>query len=156
MKAFQFRLQAVLTLREQAEQTAQQSCARAQAAVAAAAARVSVAEEAIAASDESRRAQLAAGARADEIEQWRAFGTLLGERRAVRARELAEALQRAEGSWRLLVIATQRREALERLRRRQRLIHTCQTARVEQKILDELAGRGSMLTEAWREAAANG
>jgi len=155
MKAFQFRLQAVLTLREQAEQAAQQSCARAQAAVTAAAARVSVAEEAIAASDESRRAQLAAGARADEIEQWRAFGALLGERRAALARELAEVIQRAEGAWRLLVIATQRREALERLRRRQRLLHSSQAAREEQKMLDEMSGRGPRLTEAWRESAVN-
>ena len=155
MKAFQFRLQAVLTLREQAEQTAQQNCARAHAAVASASARVSMAEEAIVASDQSRRAQLAAGARADEIEQWRAFGVLLGERRIAVARELAEAHQQAAEAWRLLIIATQRREGLERLRRQQRLIHTCQAARLEQKLLDELAGRGPMLAEAGREAVAN-
>jgi len=145
----------VLTLREQAEQTAQQNCARAHAAVASAAARVRMAEEAIVASDEARRAQLAAGARADEIEQWRAFGVRLGERRTVVARELAEAQQQAAEAWRLLIIATQRREGLERLRRQQRLIHTGQAARLEQKLLDELAGRGPILAEAGREAATN-
>ncbi len=155
MKGFQFRLQAVLTLREQAEQNAQQNCARAYAVVAAAAACARLAEEAMAASDESRRAQLAAGARADQIEQWRAFGVRLGEQQAARARELAEARGRAEETWRLLLIATQRREALERLRRRQRLLHTSQAAREEQKVLDEMSGRGPRLAEAWRESAAN-
>ena len=155
MKGFQFRLQAVLTLREQAEQSAQQSCAHAYAAVAAAAARARLADEAMAASDESRRAQLAAGARADQIEQWRAFGVRLGEQRTARSRELAEARKRAEEAWSLLVIATQRREALERLRRRQRLLHSSQAAREEQKMLDEMSGRGPRLTEAWRESAVN-
>ena len=155
MKAFQFRLQAVLTLREQAEQAAQQSCARAYAAVEAASARVRAADEAIAVSDESRRAQLAAGARADQVEQLRAFGVLLGERRAGRLRELTEARQRAKEASSLLVTATQRREALERLRRGQRSVHTYQAARTEQKILDELAGHGRMLAATWREAAAN-
>ena len=154
MKAFQFRLQAVLTLREQAEKAAQQSCARAYTAVAAAAERVRVAEEAIAACDESRRALLAAGARADQFEQLRAFGVLLGERRSGRVLELAEARRRAEEARRLLVIATQRREALERLCSRQRTVQIYQAARVEQKTLDELAGRGPRLAEAWREAAA--
>lgn len=155
MKAFQFRLQAVLTLREQAEQAAQQSCARAYAAVATAAARVRVAEEASAASDESRRAQLATGTRADQLEQLRIFGVLLDERRAGRVRELTETRLRAEEAWSLLVNATQRRETLERLRRRQRSSHTYQAERAEQKNLDELAGRGRMLAEAGREAPAN-
>ena len=153
MKGFQFRLQAVLTLREQDEQVAQQNCARAYAAVAAASARLRGAEEAIATLDESRRAQLAASTRADLIEHLRAFGVLLEERRAGQVLELEEARRRAEEAWRLLIIATQRREALERLRRRQRIVHVAQAARVEQKILDELAGRGSRLADAWREAA---
>jgi len=111
------------------------------------------AEEAIATLDESRRAQLAAGTRADHIAHLRAFGVLLEERRAGQVLELDEARRTAEEAWRLLVIATQRREALERLRRRQRIVHVAQAARVEQKILDELAGRGSKLADAWREAA---
>jgi len=155
MKAFQFRLQAVLTLREQAEQAAQESCARAYAAVEAASARVRAADEAIAASDELRRTQLTASTRADQVEQLRAFGVLLGERRAGRLRELAEARQRAKEASILLVIATQRREALERLRRGQRSAHTYQAARAEQRDLDELAGHGRTLAATGREAAAN-
>jgi flagellar export protein FliJ len=155
MKAFQFRLQAVLTLREQAEQAAQQSCALAYAAVGAASARLRAADEAIVVSDESRRAQLSAGARADQIEQLRVFSVLLGERRAGRIRELNEAQQRAREAWSLLVTATQRREALERLRLGQRSVHTYQAARAEQKLLDELAGHSRPLAATWRETGAN-
>ena len=155
MKAFQFRLQAVLTLREHAEEAAQQSCARAYAAVEAASARLRVVDEAIAASDESCRAQLAACIRAGQIEQLRSFGVLLRERRAGRVRELAVARRRAEECWSLLLVATQRREALESLHRRQKAVHAHQTACAEQKLLDELAGHGRMLAQAWREAAAD-
>lgn len=155
MKAFQFRLQAVLALREQAEQVAQQSCARAYAAVADAAARARAADEAVAASDESRRAQLAAGACAEPIEQLRAFGVRLSERRVGRVRELTDARVRADEACRLLVIATQRRETLERLRHQQRSVHSYQAARAEQKILDEVAGHGRTLADAWHDPAAN-
>jgi flagellar protein FliJ len=155
MKAFQFRLQAVLTLREQAEQSAQQSCARAYAAVEMASVRVRETDEAIATSDESRRAQLAAGTRAGQVAQLRAFAVLLAERRGRQIRELNQARLRAEDARRQLVTATQRRESLERLRCGQKRLHTYQAARAEQKTLDELAGRGRMLAAAWREADAN-
>ena len=79
----------------------------------------------------------------------------MGELRVGRVRELNEARQRAEQAWGLLVTATQRREALERLRRRQLSIHLCQATRTEQKILDELAGRSPGLAEAGREMAEN-
>lgn len=151
MKAFHFRLQAVLTLRAQAEQAAQQSCARAYAVVTTTAERLRVADTAIAASDERRRTQLTAGAAANHVEHLRVFGVLLGERRTQRMRELAEARSRAEEACRLLVVATQGREALERLRHRQLTQHNYQTAQSEQKILDELSAQKRPLLEAWRE-----
>lgn len=155
MKAFQFRLQAVLTLREQAEQAAQQSCALAYAAVSTAATRVQVVEAAIAASDESRRVQLTAGTRADQLEQLRTFAVLLAEQQIGRMRELTKARLEAEAAWSFLLLATQRREALERLRQRQQSLHAHEAARTEQKNLDELAGHGRTLAEAWRETAVN-
>lgn len=81
MKAFCFRLQSVLTLRGRAEQAAQQRCAQAFAAVERAAARLHSADSAIATSDEMRRTQLVAGARADRVEQLRVHSVLLHERR---------------------------------------------------------------------------
>jgi len=152
MKAFRFPLQAVLTLREQAEQTAQQQCAAAYAVVRAAATRLRIVNAAIAASEDARRAQFAAGTTADQVEQSRRYAVLLDEHRARLGHELAEACRHAEEAWQQLVAATQRREALERLRGRQRRLHDYQSARAEQKLLDELAGRGPTLAETWRGA----
>ena len=155
MKQFLFRLQAVLMLREQAEQTAKLRCARAYAVVNEAATRLRLAEEAMTASHESRRNQLVAGARAEHIEQLRAFGARLSERQISRMHELSEARLRAEDATRLLVLATQERESLERLRRRQQSQHTYRAACAEQKDLDELAGHGQTFAETWRETVAN-
>lgn len=153
MKAFRFPLQAVLTLREQDEQTAQQRCAAAYAAVKAAAASLRAVDAAIAAAEDSRRCQLVAGTTGDRLEQARRYTTLLSERRSRLGHELAEACRLAEEAWRQLIAATQRREALERLRGRQRRLHDYHAARAEQKLLDEIAGRGPSLAEAWRETA---
>jgi flagellar export protein FliJ len=155
MKAFRFRLQAVLTLREQAEHEAQQLCARAYAAVESAEARLRSADAAITAADDLRRTHLASGTRASQLEQLRIYAVLLHERRVLVARELTEARRRAEEARRQLLAATQRREALERLRLRQRRTHDYQAARAEQKLLDELAGQGPTLAEVWRQAFTN-
>lgn len=151
MKAFRFRLQAVLTLREQAERSAQQRCAQAFAAVQLATARLHSADTAIAAADESRRAELAAGMRADRLEQSRAYACLLQDRRVRMVKELTETQHQAEAARQQLLLASQRREALERLRNRQRRLSDYQAARADQKLLDEMSGRGSILTETWRD-----
>jgi len=151
MKSFQFRLQAVLTVREQAEQSAQQRCARAYETVEAAAGRLRSAEAAIVAVDELRGRELAAGARADRIEQLRNYTVLLHERRTVLVRELTEARRQAEAAQRQLLFATRQRETLERLRQRQRRKHDYAAAQTEQKILDDLAGRPAILLDTWRD-----
>jgi len=152
MKAFRFRLQAVLTLREQAEQAAEQRCARAYAAVENAAARVQSVQAEIDATEQAHRAQLAAGPRAGQLEQLRLYSGLLDQRRRQLARELAEARRRADEAQRQLLLATQQREALEHLRGRQRRAQDYQSARAEQQTLDELVGRGPALSGAWKTA----
>jgi flagellar export protein FliJ len=154
MKAFRFRLQAVLTLREQVEQAAEQRCARSYAAVEGAAARVRSAEAEIDAAEQAHRAQLAAGPRASQLEQLRLYAGLLHERRRQLARELAEARRRADEARRQLLLATQQREALERLRGRQQRAHDYQSTRAEQQILDELVGRGPSLSTTWKTSTA--
>jgi flagellar export protein FliJ len=154
MKAFRFRLQAVLTLREQTEQVAQQRCARAYAAVEIAAARVRSAEAEIDATDQAHRAQMAAGPRAGQLDQLRLYVSLLHERRRQLARELVEGRRQAAEAARQLLLATQQREGLERLRGRQRRVYDYQTVRAEQQTLDELVGRGPALSGAWKTSAA--
>lgn len=140
MRAFRFRLEAVLTLREQTEREAQQRCARAYTAVENAAGRVRAAEGEIDAAEQAHRARLAASPLAGQLEQLRLYQLFLQERRRQLARELAEARRQADEAGRQLVLATQQREALERLRGRQRRAHDYQTTRAEQRLLDELAG----------------
>ncbi len=152
MKAFHFRLQVVLTLREEAEQAAQRACARALMAMEQAATRLGSAEAAIAANDERRRSRLAAGLRADELEQSRRYSAVLEDRRSPRAREAARAQRLVEEARHKLLLASRRREILERLRERQRLLHDYQTARAEQKLLDELSNRPLILAGCRREA----
>jgi flagellar export protein FliJ len=155
MKAYRFRLQAVLTLREQLEQAAQQHCARAYAAVENAARRVRSTEAEIDAAEQAHRAQLANAPRASEIDQLRLYAGLLHERHRQFSCELAEARRRADEAWRQLLLATQRRETLERLQDRQRRVHDYQNARAEQQTLDELVGRGSALSGAWKASIAS-
>jgi flagellar FliJ protein len=146
MKAFHFRLQVVLTLREEAEQAARQLCARTLLALAQANARLLSAEAAIDANDQRRRARLAAGMRVQELEQSRLYGVLLEERRVQVARDAARAHQHVEEARRKLVLAARQRETIERLRDRQRRLHDYQAARAEQKLLDDLSKRGPVLS----------
>lgn len=141
MKAFRFRLEAVLTLREQAEQAAQQACARAYAAVEAAAAQVRAVGEAIAAAQQAHLLELANAPRADQIEHIRTYISHLQERQSLLERALAEARRRADAACRQLIVATQQREGLERVRLRQHRAHAYATARLEQSVLDECVGR---------------
>ena len=150
MKTFRFSLQAVLVLRERAEQVAQQRCAQAVAAVLDADRRLKSAQTTLAQAQQLCRARLAAGVSADEFEQLRRYTVVLEERRARRQQELSQLRQRAELARQQLLVATQRREALERLRDRQRRGHEYQVARAEQKMLDELAHRGAVLADMWR------
>jgi len=150
MKTFRFRLQAVLVLREQSEQAAQQRCAQAYAAVEDAARQVRSAEVEIDAAEQAHRVQLVNGPRASQLEQLRLYAGLLHDRRRQLSRELAEARRRADDARRQLLLATQQRETLERLQGRQRRIHDYQNARAEQHSLDELVGRGPALSGEWK------
>jgi flagellar FliJ protein len=145
MKAFRFRLQVVLTLRQEAEQAAQQLCARAFLALEQATDRLRSAEAAVAADDQRRRSRLAAGLRAAELEQSRLYSALLDERRTQMAREAARAQQQMEEARHKLRLATRQREILERLRDRQRRAYDYQAARSEQKLLDEFSRCAPML-----------
>ena len=156
MRAFQFRLQAVLTLREQAKQAAQRRCAQAYLVVESARVRLQSAEAAIVAADELRRARLVAGIRAGELQQMRDHAVLLNSRRMQLTRELTEAWKQAESARRELVIAAQRQEGLDRLRARQQQVFNYESARAEQKLLDEMCRHGPVLSQAGSSAPQGG
>jgi len=151
MRAFRFRLDAVLTLREQVERAAQQRYGLAVAQAENAAARTRSAEAEIVAADGLRAGRLAGGVPATELEHLRGYRLFLDGRLAQRIRELADARQRVEEARCLLVAATRQREALERLREHQRRLYNYESARADQKLLDEMSRCSPMLANAWRE-----
>lgn len=148
MKAFRFQLEAILKLREQAEQAAQQQCAKANAAVERAQARLQAADATLAAAHDLHREQLATGVQANQLLQLRAYITNLCESRIRLAREVAEAQAQLATATRQMIVATQRREVLERLRERKRREHEHHVAVFEQKMLDDFNGRGSETLQA--------
>ena len=154
MKAFRFRLEAVLTLREQVEQAAQRAYSRALQAAEAAILAKRAAESEIVQLDQLQASRLAERLPATELEHLRNYRGFLQERLALRHRELAEAQRRAEEARLVLVAARRQREALERLREHQRRVYDYEVARGEQKILDEMAHRSPTLAHAWQEGDA--
>lgn len=148
MRAYQFRLEAVLTLREQIEQAAQTQCARAYLAVEQAGARVHSVQLAIDAAEEVQRQQFSAQPRADQVKQLLLYLGSLRQKRLQLVRALAEARQSAEAAQRTLLAATQQREALQRLRNRQQRAHDYESARAEQRVLDDRPSRLPGLSQA--------
>lgn len=151
MRAFRFPLQAVLTLREQTEQTAQLRCAQAATAVESALARHRGAEAAFITAQEMLGAQLARGGAANQLDHLRLYSERLREHADALAAELTQARRLAEHARYQLTVATQQRESLERVRGQKRRRHDYRVAQAEQKVLDELAGRGPSLMQARRQ-----
>lgn len=141
MKRFEFKLQAVLTLRQRTEQLALESYSRAlQGRQAAADRLVEVGMEL----SEARRQwlnALADGCPAVRAVQMQAFCHALEARRkeCEHALHLAE-LELSQASQRLL-LARQQREAVERYQARQRAEYEQQLRIEERKLIDDLVGR---------------
>lgn len=141
MKSFRFPLEAVLTLREEREQTAQRNVARALAVVAAIQTSLGSLERELHGLGSELQRRLARGVPACELGQLGSYQVVLTERRTRLQQDLRvadEAVQQARAE---LVRATQDRQALENYRTRLRRAHDANQARAEQKLLDDLAGR---------------
>ena len=141
MKRFQFKLQAVLTLRQRAEQTALENYSRAIQARQTAAGRVAESEMQL---SEARRQwlhELADGCPAARAAQSLEFCRVLEDRKGQcdRALNLADLdLNRASQA---MLLARQQREALEKLLARQRANHERHLRDEERRLIDDLIGR---------------
>ena len=144
MKAFRFSLEAILTLREQAEKAVQVRCAQAYAAERRAADNLREAEAALATAEQAQTVLLQKGCAAAQVEQLRSYSLFLEARRLEFMRAHEESKKRAVDAQAQLITATQKREALERLKNRQRIAHSYNAARLEQLTLDELTGGGAL------------
>jgi len=141
--SYRFRLERVRALRERREEQVKQEFAIALQACQRCQDEVTVATSRIVA---ARRAQLAASA--DDLSAHQSYLERLERAHEVALQELARhELELAERRT-ALTKASQDLEALERLKEKGRAVHNREAARVEQNMLDEIAGNGY-----WRRAA---
>ena len=150
MKRFEFRLQAVLTLRQRAEQEAMEHYGHAIRHREAAAACLRTREEEL--SDTRRRwlNELSDGCPAVQAAQTLAYCHLLEDSRAQAERDLAQADARLSQASERMLAARQHREAVENLLQHQRAEHEALVRLEEQKMLDDLVGRRSPVSAAGR------
>ena len=139
MKAFNFPLESLRTLRKQRERSAQQRYARALVACDGAARVLQLAEAELKTSHAVLLGELQAGTTADRIVQLRTWCTVLEIRRNECAAAFAEARRNANDAFLLMTAAAREREALDRFHEKshhlwQRAFHA-----EEQKMFDELA-----------------
>ena len=129
--------------REQKEQAAQQRFAAALAASEAAARRVSENMRELEACWRAIKNSVKSDAVMAEVTRLRDFAGLIEQRQAELERELCSARNAAEKAAAVMRLAMRDREVIEQLHHRREGAHRLETAREEQKALDELAGRKS-------------
>jgi flagellar export protein FliJ len=84
---------------------------------------------------------LAAGGSAERLRRATDFCQFLDEQRQLAATAVQTAQQAVDAAWKKLVVARQRREAVEKYRQRQWAAHRAAAQREDQKLLDEVAQR---------------
>ena len=153
MKRFRFSLQAVQTLRQRQEQVALQQYTETLVTRRAAEDQLRSARNDVTAAWSASREQLSSSVSADAIVQMRNFCRLREERHRHCETQLHEADKALELSWKRLVIARQRREAVEKFYRRQRRTHDYACEREAEKLLDEIAHNRPLNSAAWNLTA---
>jgi flagellar protein FliJ len=139
MKAFRFPLQPILSLKQQAEESARERYAATLRACEEAAARVQQASVELTECWAGLCQKLASGVNSGELLRARAWCNVLELRVKERATALEKARHAVDAVWQELMLATREREGLDRLRDRRRVSYNRLVQAAEQKQLDELA-----------------
>jgi len=139
MKPFRFPLQPILSLKQQAEQSARERYAATLRACEAAAAQVQQASIELTECWTGLCQKLALGVASGELLRARAWCNVLELRVKERATALEKARHAVDAVWQELMFATREREGLDRLRDRRRAAYSRTVQAAEQKELDELA-----------------
>ena len=139
MKAFNFPLESLRTLRKQREQTAQQRYARLLVLCDGAAQVLQLAAEELNAGHTLLRGELKAGATAGRIINLQTWCTVLEIRRNECVAALAEARRNAADAFRLMTAAVREREALDHFHDKSQRVWQRAFHAEEQKMFDELA-----------------
>lgn len=151
MKSFRFPLEAILTLREEREQEAQRGYAARLRAVESVNRGIAATRDELTTLAGEHRARAERGAQAVDLRRSDRYRRVLDDRLRRLEKELAAARQAAERAWRTLLKATQDRQALEKYRQKLHRLHDYAVGREEQRLLDDLSGRGPTLAGAWRQ-----
>lgn len=139
MKAFNFPLESLRTLRQQRERTAQQRYARALVQCDEAERGWQRSEAELQTAHALFRSELAAGVAAGRLVQLRTWGTVLEIRRNQAAAAVTEARRNVEDASRLMTAAAREREALDRFHDKSQHLWQRAFHADEQKVYDELA-----------------
>jgi flagellar export protein FliJ len=139
MKAFNFPLESLRTLRKQRERSAQQRYARALVVCDGAARVWQLAEEELKTGHAMLVGELETGTTADRIIKLRTWCTVLEIRRNECAAAHAEARRDANDAFRLMTAAAREREALDRFHEKSHTLWQRAFQADEQKMFDELA-----------------
>ena len=139
MKAFNFPLESLRTLRQQRERVAQQRYARALVVCDGAAGVLQLADEELRAAHATLMAELQTGVTAGRIVNLRTWCTVLEIRRNECAAALAEARRSASEALRLLTAAARERESLDHFHDKSQRVWQRAFQADEQKMFDELA-----------------
>lgn len=153
MKKFRFTLQALLTVRQQAEQKALESYSRALAARQEAHQRLLAANRELAQASDDLARELAEGAPAARASLSRAWCQVLETRQQHAARSLQEAEAALQQAHRSMLATRQDREAVENFQDQQHQRYDRQLLREEQKVLDDLVSSRFVPAVAWPEPA---
>lgn len=141
MKRFEFKLQAVLTLRQRAEQAALEKYSRAIQHRLGAATRLEEAEMELSQSRRQWLNALADGCPAGRAAQMLAFCHAIEERKRQCEQTLSLAEVELNQASQKMVFARQQREAVETFMARERERHERKTRDEEQKLIDDLVSR---------------
>jgi flagellar export protein FliJ len=149
MKSFRFTLEAVRTLRQRQEQVAMEQYAQALAFRQQAYDRLEGVQQELNAGFRDLRARLAKGCAACEAAQAGEYHKSLARRRDECALALGHAERRVNAAMQNMLATRQQRELVDKYFDKQKSRHQREQFRLEQKMLDDLAGRRGNSILAW-------
>jgi flagellar export protein FliJ len=154
MKAFRFTLEAVRTVRQRQEHETQEQYAQALLARRQALARLEQAQAELEEARQEWRGKLSAGVSAVHASQAHTHRSSIEKRCEECATLLGAAERRVNAAFQAMLTARRQREIVDKVFARQKARHAREMTRLEQKMLDELAGRRVSSILSWNPGEA--
>jgi flagellar FliJ protein len=150
MKKFQFKLQAVLTLRQRAEQSALEAYSRALLVRKTAMTKLAETEKHLARAWADLRQQLAEGCAAARAQKAQEYCRLLGQQKQKGEQLLSQAEVELNRAFQKMILARQDRETVEQHLAGQRERHDRALLAEERKLIEDIVQRRSALAISWK------